>query len=324
MAKIGATPEGGVSQVAVSEEDRLGRDLLRSWAAPLVEDFHIDEVGNMFFVRHGQQPESPVILTGSHLDTQIHGGRFDGAFGVMAGLEVLRTLAEEDIRLPYGIGLVAWTNEEEACYCPAMGSAVFVGKQNLQSALDCVGLNGKVFGDELKKIGYLGRPLELNISAYLEAHIEQGPVLENEKIQIGVVSGAQGQIAMNAEIIGEAGHSGTVPMRLRKTPWFVRLMLSMLAEILLSKRGKGVFTVGAFKLEPNSRTTIPDKISFGIDLRHPNAASLQNLQNLINKKIKVKAAEHCCQERIEVLFTKKNRLSSPIRVSKVFNLRVIN
>ena len=180
MAKIGATPEGGVSRVAVSEEDRLGRDLLRSWATPLVEDFHFDELGNMFFVRHGQKPESPVILTGSHLDTQIHGGRFDGAFGVMAGLEVLRTLAEGEIRLPYGIGLVAWTNEEEACYCPAMGSAVFVGKQNLRSALDCVGLNGKVFGEELKKIGYLGRRLELNISAYLEAHIEQGPVLENK------------------------------------------------------------------------------------------------------------------------------------------------
>ena len=142
MAKIGATPEGGVSRVAVSEEDKLGRDLLRLWATPLVEGFHIDEVGNMFFVRHGQQPESQVILTGSHLDTQIHGGRFDGAFGVMAGLEVLRTLAEGEIRLPYGIGLVAWTNEEEACYCPAMGSAVFVGKQNLRSALDCVGLNG--------------------------------------------------------------------------------------------------------------------------------------------------------------------------------------
>ena len=138
LAKIGATSEGGVSRVAVSEEDRLGRDLLRSWASLLIEDFHFDEVGNMFFIRHGLQPEAPIILTGSHLDTQIHGGQFDGAFGVMAGLEVLRTLAEEDIRLPYGIGLVAWTNEEEARYCPAMGSAVFVGKQDPQSALDCV------------------------------------------------------------------------------------------------------------------------------------------------------------------------------------------
>jgi len=305
MAKIGATPEGGVSRVAVSEEDRLGRDLLRSWATPLVEDYHFDEVGNMFFVRHGLQPGSPMILTGSHLDTQIHGGRFDGAFGVMAGLEVLRTLAEEDVRLPYGIGLVAWTNEEEARYCPAMGSAVFVGKQDLQSALDCVGLNGKVFGEELKKIGYLGSPLDLNISAYLEAHIEQGPVLENEEIQIGVVSGAQGQIAMNAEIIGEAGHSGTVPMRLRKDALVCAIDVINSCRELVVEEGKGVFTVGAFKLEPNSRTTIPDKISFGIDLRHPDADSLQNLQNLINKKIKERAAEHCCQERIEVLFHKE-------------------
>ena len=109
LAKIGATSEGGVSRVAVSEEDLLGRDLLRSWASPLTEDFHFDEVGNMFLIRYGLQPEAPIILTGSHLDTQIHGGRFDGAFGVMAGLEVLKTLAEEDIRLLCGIGLVAWT-----------------------------------------------------------------------------------------------------------------------------------------------------------------------------------------------------------------------
>ena len=110
----------------------------------------------------------------------------------MAGLEVLKTLAEEDIRLPYGIGLVAWTNEEEARYCPAMGSAVFVDKQDPQSALDCVGLDGKVFGEEPKKIGYFGKHGELNILAYLETHIERGPIIENEKIPIGVVSGAQG------------------------------------------------------------------------------------------------------------------------------------
>ena len=305
LAKIGATSEGGVSRIAVSEEDRLGRDLLRSWASPLTEDFHFDEVGNMFFIRYGLQPEAPIILTGSHLDTQIHGGRFDGAFGVMAGLEVLKTLAEEDIRLPCGIGLVAWTNEEEARYCPAMGSAVFVGKQDPQSALDCVGLDGKVFGEELKKIGYLGKHRELNILAYLESHIEQGPVLENEKIQIGVVSGAQGQIAMDVEIFGEAGHSGTVPMRLRKDAMVCAMDVINSCRSLVVEEGKGVFTVGAFKLEPNSRTTIPDKVLFGMDLRHPDTDSLQNLSNLIKQKIKEKVATHCCQERIEVLFQKE-------------------
>ncbi|MEC8259909.1 MAG: hydantoinase/carbamoylase family amidase, partial [SAR324 cluster bacterium] len=128
---------------------------------------------------------------------------------------------------------------------------------------------------------------------------------ENENIQIGVVSGAQGQIAMNVEILGEAGHSGTVPMKLRKDALVCAIDVINACRDLVVEEGKGVFTVGAFKLEPNSRTTIPDKISFGIDLRHPNAASLQNLQNLMNKKIKVKAAEHCCQERIEVLFHKE-------------------
>ena len=152
MAKIGATPEGGVSRVAVSEEDRLGRDLLRSWATPLVEDFHIDEVGNMFFVRHGQQPESPVILTGSHLDTQIHGGRFDGAFGVMAGLEVLRTLAEEDIRLPYGISLVAWTNEEEACYCQLWARQFLWVSKTYNQHWTALDLTGRYLVRNLRKL----------------------------------------------------------------------------------------------------------------------------------------------------------------------------
>lgn len=305
LAQIGATPEGGVARVALSEEDRQARDLLRKWAEPLVDEVHVDEVGNLFFLRHGLDPEAPMVLTGSHLDTQIHGGRFDGAFGVMAGLEVLQTLADAKRRLSCGVGLVCWTNEEEARYCPAMGSAVFVGKQDPETAWACIGTDGSVFGEQLEHIGYRGSRWPLRIHSYLEAHIEQGPVLEQEGLEVGVVTGAQGQVALDVEIHGEAGHSGTVPMPLRHDAMACATEATQACRHLVLQEGRGVFTVGFFTMEPNSRTTIPNQVRLGIDLRHPDSSSLDQLKAELTCTLQEIAQTHGCQLEVRVLFQKE-------------------
>ena len=305
LAEIGGTPQGGVSRVALSEEDRRARDLLREWAASSIDETHIDEAGNIFLIRSGNEPQAPLLLTGSHLDTQLHGGRFDGAYGVMAGLEVLRTLAEQQQRLPYGVALVCWTNEEEARYCPAMGSAVFVGKQTPESAWACVGNDGSVFGERLRQIGYAGTSRTLPLQAYFEVHIEQGPVLEQESLSIGVVEGAQGQIAFDVLIRGEAGHSGTVPMRLRHDAMACATEAIQACHQLVLAEGKGVFTVGAFALEPNSRTTIPGEVCFGVDLRHPEAAQLVTLRQQLEAQVRTIAAAHGCSLEVTPLFHKE-------------------
>ncbi len=305
LAEIGGTPQGGVSRVALSDEDRQARDLLREWAADAIDETHIDEAGNLFLIRSGTNPEAPLLLTGSHLDTQLHGGRFDGAYGVMAGLEVLRTLAEHQLRLPLGVALVCWTNEEEARYCPAMGSAVFVGKQTPEAAWACVGNDGSVFGERLREIGYAGTFRKLELQAYYEAHIEQGPVLEQAGLSIGVVEGAQGQMACDVVIHGEAGHSGTVPMPLRHDAMACATEAIQACHQEVRQEGRGVFTVGAFSLLPNSRTTIPGEVCFGIDLRHPEATALLNLWQQLEAHLQAVTEAHGCTLQVTPLFHKE-------------------
>lgn len=302
MAEIGKTSENGVTRAALSKEDGQARDLLCEWAKPLVDQMLVDEVGNMFFIKKGANPNLPLVLSGSHLDTQYHGGRFDGVYGVLGVLEVLKTLHENQIIPDHGLGLVNWSNEEEARYCPAMGSAVFSGKLTPRQVLDCEASDGPTYGISLKDIGYNGEKItpSLKVKAYLELHIEQGPVLENEHLDIGLVTGAQGQLTMDVTIRGEAGHAGTVPMEMRADA------LSCAAEIISQCRSKvlkmdqGVMTVGKMEVEPNSRSTIPSNVVFGMDIRNPNTQSLEELKNQFITEIASISQKHHCSEDIVI------------------------
>ena len=302
MAEIGKAPENGVSRPALSKEDGKARDLLTESIKPFVDEMMVDEVGNMFFIKQGTNSDLPIVLSGSHLDTQLHGGRFDGVLGVLAVLEVLRTLHENQILLDHGLGLVNWSNEEEARFCPAMGSAVFSGKLSSEQVLDCRASDGSHYGTCLKQIGYAGNqlPSSLKVKAYLELHIEQGPVLENESLDIGVVTGAQGQMTMDVTLQGVAGHAGTVPMRLRADALACASEIISQCRSILLKKEDGVMTVGTMDVEPNSRSTIPSKVVFGMDIRNPHSESLEQLKNQFTEAISSISQKHNCTNNLEI------------------------
>ena len=221
MARIGATKLGGCKRLALTDEDRAGRDLFVSWARAAGCGITIDEMGNIFARREGSRPEAEPVMAGSHLDTQPTGGRFDGVFGVLAGLEVLRTLADHKLTTARPFEVAVWTNEEGSRFQPAMmGSAVFAGAMPLEEALGATDQTGATAGAELARIQYKGeapcRPRPLH--AYLEAHIEQGPVLEAEELTIGVVTGIQGIKWFKATLEGINAHAGTTPMEVRRDP----------------------------------------------------------------------------------------------------------
>ena len=278
MAKIGATSGGGVCRLSLSDEDKASRDLFVSWAKNAGCQVRVDTVGNIFVRRPGTELDLPPVMTGSHLDTQTLGGRFDGAYGVLAGLEVVRALNDADIRTRHSLDIVVWTDEEGCRFTTkTMGSAVFAGLRPEAEVLDGVDPNGIRFGDELVRIGYAGleRCGGFPIKAYFENHIEQGPILENEELPIGVVLGAQGQRAFQITVTGEEGHAGTLPMNLRKDAFLgAARMTNALNAVAFNHEPWPVITVGHVRLRPNSRNTIPGQTVFTIDSRHPNAETL--------------------------------------------------
>ena len=278
MAKIGATSGGGVCRLSLSDEDKVSRDLFIFWAKNAGCQVRVDTVGNIFARRPGTELDLPPVMTGSHLDTQPLGGRFDGAYGVLAGLEVVRALNDADIRTRHSLDIVVWTDEEGCRFTTkTMGSAVFAGLRPEAEVLDGVDPNGIRFGDELVRIGYAGleRCGGFPIKAYFENHIEQGPILENEELPIGVVLGAQGQRAFQITVTGEEGHAGTLPMNLRKDAFLgAARMTNALNAVAFNHEPWPVITVGHVRLRPNSRNTIPGQTVFTIDSRHPNAETL--------------------------------------------------
>jgi len=219
LAKIGGTEKGGVCRIALTDLDRQGRDLFVRWAKEAGATIKVDQLGNIFARREGRDPKKPPVMTGSHLDTQPTGGKFDGAYGVMAGLEVLRTLHEANYVTEAPIEVAVWTNEEGCRFAPAMvASGVFGGAFTLDHALGIRDREGVTFGEALKKIGYDGKePVGgRKVGAFFEAHIEQGPILEREKKTIGVVTGAQGQRWYEISWTGMESHAGTTPMEGRR------------------------------------------------------------------------------------------------------------
>ena len=276
LAQIGATEKGGVCRLALTDLDKQGRDLVTGWAREAGLTVTIDKIGNGFLRRAGKNNSLPPIVTGSHIDTQPTGGKFDGNYGVLAGLEVVRTLNDHNVVTEAPIEVAFWTNEEGSRFVPVMmGSGVFAGAFTLEKAYAATDTAGKSVRDELARIGYVGpeEPGAHPIGAYFETHIEQGPVLEDHDVTIGVVTGVLGIRWYDCTVTGMEAHAGPTPMALRKDALQVatRIMQEVVA-IAHRHPPHGRGTVGMVHVHPNSRNVIPGRVKFSIDLRNATDA----------------------------------------------------
>lgn len=302
MAKIGATAAGGNTRLALSSEDKRGRELFIQWCEDAGMSIHFDAIGNLFARREGKNPQANPIVIGSHLDTQPKGGRFDGIYGVLAGLEVIRIFNEENITTEQPLEIVSWTNEEGARFTPAMlGSAAFTGELALEKALDITDREGISIRQSLASIGHAGnRALARPFDAYYEAHIEQGPILEDEGITIGVVTGGQAICWLDIAVSGVAAHAGTTPMKSRLDPLFaVGEMLTSLDNSLCQKFTAGMITVGQLDIPGSSRNTIPALVNFTIDLRNPDDQQLAEMEADVRQQLTDIAASRGVTLRID-------------------------
>jgi N-carbamoyl-L-amino-acid hydrolase len=274
MGKIGGTPKGGVCRLALTDLDKEGRDLFVGWCKEAGCTVRIDTMGNIFARRAGKDNSLPPVVMGSHLDTQPTGGKFDGIYGVLSGLEVIRSLNDHNMETLAPIEASVWTNEEGSRFPPAMvASGVFAGVFELEYGLSRADLDGKTMGDELARIGYAGEVECGNrqFKAFFEAHIEQGPILENEKKTIGIVTDAQGQRWYEVTLTGQESHAGPTPMLIRKDALVgAAKIIDQVNRIGLSNQPSACATVGLLQVFPNSRNVIPGEVFFTIDFRHPN------------------------------------------------------
>lgn len=285
MARIGATAGGGVSRLALSDADRQARDLFVNWLQQANMRVEVDTMGNVFGRRPGHRPGDVPVLAGSHLDSQPRGGRFDGAYGVLAALEVARTLRDADIVTGRPFEVVNWTNEEGSRFSPPMiGSAVFAGLTSLEEARTITDYDGRSIGEELERLGYQGdlpcggRP----VHAYLEAHIEQGPVLEAEGTTIGVVQGIQAMSRFRAVVRGEADHAGTAPMAMRRDALVSAAdMVRGIRDMPAASDARLVATVGSLSVVPDSPNVVPGEVTFTIDVRSPEPDALTEAEQAI-------------------------------------------
>jgi len=278
MAQIGGTPKGGVSRLALTDEDRRGRDLFVAWCTAAGCSIRVDAMGNIFARRAGRHDHLAPVLTGSHGDSQPAGGKFDGIYGVLAGLEVLRTLNDLGIETDRPIEVVNWTNEEGSRFAPAMiASGVYAGVFDLEYGLSREDKTGVTIGQALQQIGYAGpHPVGGQaVHAAYELHIEQGPILEAQDLTIGVVTGAQGQRWYEVELSGRSAHAGTTPMdhRLDALLGFARVVEAV-NQIGLAQGAEGRATVGMANIFPNSRNVVPGRVFFSVEFRHPDEAVL--------------------------------------------------
>ncbi|WP_348766925.1 Zn-dependent hydrolase [uncultured Salinisphaera sp.] len=273
MAEIGATDNGGSSRLALTDEDAAGRALFVKWAEAEGLSISRDAIGNLFARRAGHEDVPPVVI-GSHLDTQPKGGRFDGVLGVLAALEAVRTLNENEIETRAPIEIANWTNEEGARFTPAMlGSSVFTGAMALEDGLAREDASGQSIADSLQATGEAGdTPLAREYDAYFEAHIEQGPVLEDNDKTIGVVTGGQAIRWLDVTITGKAGHAGTTPMPVRRDALFAASAAIVAVEDYVAGIDGLLATIGEFHVPHGSRNTIAADVHFTLDLRHPDDA----------------------------------------------------
>ena len=281
LAQIGATPKGGVCRLTLTDLDKQGRDLVSRWAREAGMSVTIDKIGNGFLRRPGRNNQLPPVVTGSHIDTQPTGGKFDGNYGVLAGLEVVRTLNDAGVQTEAPIEVAWWTNEEGSRFVPVMmGSGVFAKAFTLDHAYAAKDVDGKSVKDELARIGYIGEqePGDHPIGCYFETHIEQGPVLEDHDKTIGVVTGVLGIRWYDCTVTGMEAHAGPTPMALRRDA--LQVATQLMQEVVACAHrhpphGRG--TVGMVNVHPNSRNVIPGRVKFSIDLRNANDALCEQM-----------------------------------------------
>lgn len=285
MATFGATAGGGVSRLALSKEDKQGRDTIREWALQDGFSYEVDALGNMFIRRSGKNASLAPVMTGSHADSQPMGGNYDGIYGVLAGLEVLRTLNDHNVETERDLILVNWTNEEGARFAPAMlASGVWSGVFDHAFALSREDSQGVTLGDALADIGYQGTlPAKaFALHACYELHIEQGPVLEEEQIDIGVVHGAMGQRWFDITLTGFAAHAGTTPMALRRDALCGFAELALAVESIGNQFAEeGRATIGMANITPNSRNVVPGRVVCSVEFRHPDRAMLVEMEDAL-------------------------------------------
>jgi N-carbamoyl-L-amino-acid hydrolase len=306
MAGIGATPKGGVRRLTLTEVDKAGRDRFAEWCRALGLTVRVDAIGNMFARREGRDPTRKPVLFGSHLDSQPSGGKFDGALGVIAGLEVMRTLNDLGIVTEAPLELVNWTDEEGSRFGHSlMGSGVWAGVYPQAKAYALQDVEGVTVESALASIGYKGEhPAEpFPADAYFELHIEQGPILEKEGRRIGVVTGAQAQVWWDARIAGQDSHAGTTPPSARKDALVAAARVIALVDSRMRERGDdGRGTVGFLKVLPNSRNVVPGEVAFSVEFRHPDTAQIEHLAETFPAEAQAAVAETGCMLELQELF----------------------
>lgn len=306
MARIGATPKGGVCRLALTELDRESRDLFVQWAREAGCEIRIDRIGNIFARRAGRDANASPVLTGSHADTQPTGGRYDGIYGVLGGLEVLRALNDANVQTERPIEVVVWTNEEGSRFAPAMiASGVYAGVYPLDYGLSRSDASGTTIGEALAHIGYAGdAPVGgTPVHAAYELHIEQGAILERSGKTIGVVTAGQGQRWYEIELDDVDAHAGTTPMDLRRDALVgAARIITFVSALGRSYAPFGRATVGMIEAKPNSRNTVPGRCFFTVEFRHPESATLAEMDAKLREELARVAHEEQLGHRIEQIF----------------------
>jgi N-carbamoyl-L-amino-acid hydrolase len=303
LARIGATQKGGVRRLALSELDGEARALFIRWCKEAGCSVKVDGIGNIFARRPGQDDSLAPVIAGSHIDTQPSGGKFDGNYGVLAGLEVVRTLNDRGVKTRAPIEVAVWTNEEGSRFTPVMmGSGAFIGAFALEAILQRPDIDGVTVGEALNKIGYAGpenvggRP----VGAYFEAHIEQGPILEDERKVLGVVVGALGLRWYDVVISGQDAHAGPTPMRLRKDAMVAAArIVAEINALAYRYQPNGRGTVGFMQVKPNSRNVIPGEVRLSVDLRHADDEQLERMEQEMRAACERLAGAERCAASVE-------------------------
>jgi N-carbamoyl-L-amino-acid hydrolase len=281
LAEIGATPKGGVARLALTELDRQGRERVSGWLREAGCEIRCDAIGNLFAIRPDRRgrADTPAVAVGSHIDTQPSGGKFDGNYGVLAGLEVLRTLNDAGVQTERPIAVAIWTNEEGSRFTPVMmGSGVWAGAFTLEHCLAQRDREGVSVADALRTIGYAGSDAAPTFAAYIEPHIEQGPILEREGITIGAVETALGQRWFDVSVIGQDAHAGPTPIEMRRDALLAASKLVLeVRRIAAQYPGYARGTVGQMQVFPNSRNVIPGRVEFSVDMRNASEATLREM-----------------------------------------------
>jgi N-carbamoyl-L-amino-acid hydrolase len=289
MAEIGATERGGVCRLALTDEDKRGRDLFCAWARDAGCEIKVDSVGNIFAVRAGTKEAALPIAAGSHLDTQPTGGKFDGVLGVIAALEVIESLNDRGVETDVPVAATVWTNEEGARFTPAMlGSGVYGGAFDQRYADGRCDSAGRSFAAELERMGYRGSAPagSIELGAHLELHIEQGPILDSRNIDIGVVTGVQGIRWYELRLHGTETHAGPTPMAMRDDPiQAFAALVPRLYDLAASMGPEARCTIGRLNASPGSTNTVPGSVFFSLDLRHPEEAVLEQMHRELRELI---------------------------------------